>query len=65
MSQEWLGTKAAADHINASVSFMHQNRKGANGKKVIPYTRIGRKIFYCREDLDDFLNKNKVTKVGE
>ncbi len=54
--------KEAAPYIGMSRSFLRQSRM--NGKREIrtpgpPYLKIGRKVLYLVEDLDDWLMEHR------
>lgn len=56
--QRWLDPNAAAKHMNCSKSLLDKDR--ISGLLGIPFSRIGRKIVYDRQELDDYLERRKV-----
>jgi len=58
-----LTEKQAAEYIQMSQSFLRQDRMNGIRKNRTPgpkYLKLGRSVRYFREDLDDWLQQNKV-----
>ncbi len=55
--------QAAATLIGSTESSLEKDR--AVGHLGIPYVKAGKRVIYCLSDLNDWLNANKVTPVGE
>lgn len=53
--REWLDSKQAAYYLGISISELHN--RCSNGS--IPYSKLGRKNLYRREDLDELLLRNR------
>lgn len=52
----WLTQQEAMSYLNISRTQLYLLRK----KFKIPYTQLGRKLMFKKEDLDDLLMKNYV-----
>jgi excisionase family DNA binding protein len=59
----WLTPTQAARYLGCSKSFLDQDRvKGLHG---IPYSKLGKLVRYCVDDLDKHLESNRVQFGGE
>jgi len=58
MEKKWVKSAELAKHLNVSVSFLCNNRRHTEKSKVIPYSKLGRKVMYDIEVVDAFVAKN-------
>ncbi len=67
MNKRSLTEKEAAEYIGMSCSFLRQDRMNGFRLNRTPgpnYVRIGRAVRYLREELDKWLEKNKVERTA-
>jgi len=55
---KWVKADEIAKRINVSVSFLWKNRNNPDKGRIIPYARLGRKVMYNVDEVDEFLKKN-------
>jgi hypothetical protein len=66
MIKEILTEKEAAIYIGMSCSYLNQDRTNGYRKGRTPgppYLKLGRSVRYHIRDLDEWLNKNRVTRI--
>lgn len=66
MTRKTLDTKAASAYIGISESSLRHARmkeRQSNRLSSPPHIRLGRKILYLKDDLDRWLNANRVVSV--
>ncbi|MDR1397645.1 MAG: helix-turn-helix domain-containing protein [Desulfarculales bacterium] len=61
-NNRWLTTAQAAEYLQCSESFLHQDRH--TRLHGIPFSRLGRHVRYRQSDLDEFLECAK-SRAGE
>ena len=54
LSEKWLDNSEVCQVLNISRRLLQTYRD----KKILPFTRVGRKILYKASDLDSLLNKH-------
>jgi len=54
ISEEWLNNKDAAKFLNMSIKTLYRYRI----KRLIPYAKRERLVFYKKSDLIEFINKH-------
>jgi predicted DNA-binding transcriptional regulator AlpA len=67
MNKRSLTEKEAAEYIGMSCSFLRQDRMNGFRQNRTPgpnYVRIGRAVRYLREELDKWLETNKVERTA-
>lgn len=67
MNKRSLTEKEAAEYIGMSCSFLRQDRMNGFRQNRTPgpnYIRIGRAVRYLREELDKWLEENKVERTA-
>jgi predicted DNA-binding transcriptional regulator AlpA len=60
-----LDPKAASQYIGVSKSFLDKRRVGGNGP---PYRKVGRRVFYWRNELEAWVDqcpRSSTSEVGE
>jgi len=58
-----VAPQTAANLLGSTESSLEKDR--ACGHLGIPYVKAGKRVIYCLSDLEDWLNANKVTPVGQ
>lgn len=56
----WMGSAEAAVYLGVSRSTLKAWRK----VRVVPFSRMGGSLRYCREELDEVLRRNHVAAMG-
>ncbi|MFA3790836.1 helix-turn-helix domain-containing protein [Aliiglaciecola sp. SL4] len=59
---ELLNRNDAADYI--SVKPQTLSVWATTGRYSLPFVKVGRKVFYRREDLDNFLSSRTITQTA-
>jgi hypothetical protein len=59
MEKATLDTEEAANYLGVSPWFL---RKDRTGLRIVPFTRIGRRCLYLKQDLDAVLQKGRVER---
>jgi len=53
-NSEWLNEKEARQYLKVSKSTLQKYRRDG----IVPFSQVGRKIMFKKEDLDAFLTQN-------
>lgn len=62
MTTRWLTTEGASDHTAISVSTLNKLRVFGGGPR---FSKVGRSVRYCVQDLDDWLRSQMVGSTSE
>ena len=54
-SKEWLTTQEVCENLGLSKMTLRRLRK----ENKMPFTKLGRKVFFSRKSIDGFLEKNE------
>lgn len=63
MNEERYNTAQAAEYLGLKPITLSTWR--SKGTSTLKYRKIGRKVFYLRGDLDEFINNSIKTHTGE
>jgi excisionase family DNA binding protein len=63
VAREVLSAAEAAKYLGVSKSLLDKNR--CSGKLKLPFTRIGRRVVYLKQDLNAFLESQRRIHVSE
>lgn len=60
IQSKWVTTAEAAEYLKCSEEFLNTDRVA--NRYGIPFCRLGRRIRYCVDDLDEYLSNTKNCK---
>ena len=62
MDKDVLTLNEASEYLGVSRSYLY---KLTSGRAIKHYKPTGKKIYFKKEDLDDFLTSNEITSIDE
>ena len=69
LANKWISPQTLEQELGISLrkqeKLRMKQKDTANSKKPIPYTKIGRNVFYDREKISKWLSENQVNNTLE
>ncbi len=56
---QWLTAEEAAEHVRRDLRYIYYLVE----KRLVPYHRVGKYLYFCREDLDELISRGRVEPI--